>query len=112
MQAISTKYLGATDYRGSRIKATCEGGSVTVPYPYEARMGAEAHAVAALALCEKMGWAGTLIAGGTQTGYVFVFAASEPWNTFQSPITPAEADAITRKRLDAIQSEYQAARSA
>ena len=102
MQAISTKFLGATDSRGSRIKATCEGGSVTVSYPYEKRSGAEAHSVAALALCAKMGWAGTLIAGGTQTGYVFVFASSAPWDVFESPITQDEADAITRKRLDAI----------
>ncbi len=35
MQAIHTKYLPATDARGSRIKATCERGSITIPYPHE-----------------------------------------------------------------------------
>jgi hypothetical protein len=35
MQAIQTKYLSATDSKGSRIKATCERGSITIPYPYE-----------------------------------------------------------------------------
>jgi hypothetical protein len=35
MQAIQTKYLPATNTRGSRIKATCERGSITIPYPYE-----------------------------------------------------------------------------
>ncbi len=102
MKAISTKYLGATDFHGSRIKATCEGGSVVVPYPYEKREGVEAHSVAALALCVKMEWAGTLIAGGTQTGYVFVFEGSPGWDRFEATITQDEADAITRKRLDAI----------
>jgi hypothetical protein len=35
MQAIHTKYLPATNTRGSRIKATCERGSITIPYPHE-----------------------------------------------------------------------------
>lgn len=35
MQAIQTKYLPATNTRGSRIKAFCERGSITVPYPHE-----------------------------------------------------------------------------
>ena len=35
MQAIQTKYLPATNTRGSRIKATCERGSITIPYPYD-----------------------------------------------------------------------------
>jgi hypothetical protein len=35
MQAIRTKYLPATNSRGSRIKATCERGSITIPYPYD-----------------------------------------------------------------------------
>lgn len=33
MQAIITKYLPATDYKGSRIKASCERGSITITYP-------------------------------------------------------------------------------
>lgn len=35
MQAIHTKYLPCTNTLGSRIKATCERGSITIPYPYE-----------------------------------------------------------------------------
>lgn len=41
MQAIKTKYLGATNTRGARIKATCDAGSVTVSWDYE--LGAEAN---------------------------------------------------------------------
>lgn len=29
-QAISTKYIGPTNYRSARVKASCEAGSVTV----------------------------------------------------------------------------------
>lgn len=35
MQAIQTKYLPATNTRGSRIKATCERGSITIDYPHD-----------------------------------------------------------------------------
>jgi hypothetical protein len=35
MQAIQTKYLPATNTLGSRIKAKCGRGSITIPYPYE-----------------------------------------------------------------------------
>ena len=35
MQSIQTKYLPPTDTKGARIKATCERGTRTIPYPYE-----------------------------------------------------------------------------
>lgn len=53
MQAITTKYLPATDSRGSRIKATCSSGSVTTPYPY-GRSGQAVHRAAAEALVAKL----------------------------------------------------------
>lgn len=31
MQAIITKYIPATNTRGTRIKATCSPGSITIP---------------------------------------------------------------------------------
>jgi len=34
MQAIQTKYLGPTNHRGSRVKATCAAGSVIVSWDY------------------------------------------------------------------------------
>jgi len=71
-QAISTKYLGPTDHRGSRIKATCEAGSLTLPYDY-ALNTANNHAAVGVALARKLGWTGTLSIGGTKAGYVLVF---------------------------------------
>lgn len=103
MQAIMTKYLGPTDYRGSRIKAYTESGqTLTIDYPHERNMGADAHSVAALALVKRLGWRGDLIAGATDTGYVFVFADSE---RYPSPVTDEDYDRaqdLTRRRIDAI----------
>ena len=52
MQAIQTKYLPATNYRGSRVKATCERGSITIPFPYD-KSGDAIHREAALQLLER-----------------------------------------------------------
>jgi hypothetical protein len=75
MKAITTKYIGPTNYKGARIKATAEGGlQVTVPYDYAGSTESRHHE-AAVALCNKMKWSGCerLIGGGTEKGYVWVF---------------------------------------
>lgn len=74
--AIETKYISATNTKGSRIKAACDGMSVTIPYDYS-KYDVSAHFAAVVALkekhkldaweIEKMYW------GGTKKGYVFVF---------------------------------------
>ena len=72
-QAIETRYLGPTNTKGGRIKATAWGGSVTVPYDH-ALNTEDAHKAAADALIAKMGWNGTYAQGGNAkgTGYYFV----------------------------------------
>ncbi len=78
MNAITTRYIGATNYRGSRIKAIAGNGqTITIGYPHEFS-GEECFAQAALALCRKLGWDDQkyhvgLIGGHTKDGYVFVF---------------------------------------
>jgi hypothetical protein len=77
MQAIITKYFGPTNSRGSRIKATCAAGSVTISYPYELS-GQACHRAAADALVQMMGWNdahyGGLLGGQLPSGdYAFVF---------------------------------------
>lgn len=52
MQAILTKYLPATNCKGSRIKATCDRGSITVSYPHELS-GEAVHVYAADKLIER-----------------------------------------------------------
>jgi hypothetical protein len=74
-QAITTKYIGATNTRGSRVKAT-SGGGLTLTIPYDHSLDTfDAHLKAAVALARKYKWIESendLVAGGTKTGYVFV----------------------------------------
>ena len=76
MKAIRTHYVGPSKVRGSRIIATAEGGprphKVIVPYNHGSD---NPHRDAAVALCRKLGWAGTLVEGGLPDGscaFVFV----------------------------------------
>jgi hypothetical protein len=79
MQAIQVKFLGPTNIRGSRYKATCASGSITLGVDHALHLEQNA-ARAAVALCNKLGWSGLpygdeLIVGGLPNGsYVFVFA--------------------------------------
>jgi hypothetical protein len=77
MKAIITKYHGPTNSRGSRISASDEDGNrVTVSYDHASH---DPHRLAAIALCKKMGWTGTLIEGGLgNKGNVYVWAQGEP----------------------------------
>lgn len=72
-QAIETRYLGPTNTKGGRIKATAWAGSITVPYDH-ALDAQDNHKAAALTLIDKMGWQGTFAQGGNAkgNGYVFV----------------------------------------
>jgi hypothetical protein len=72
MQAITTKYHGATNMRGSRVSATTASGiRLTIPYDGELDIS-EAHRVVALALVRQLGWSGRWEGGETKTGYAFV----------------------------------------
>ncbi len=72
-QAIETKYLGATNAKGGRIKATAWAGSVTIGYDYALDAQGN-HKAAADALITKLGWTGTFAQGGNVkgNGYYFV----------------------------------------
>jgi hypothetical protein len=77
MQAIETRYIGPTDFRGSRIKAVCEAGSLTVAYD-DALDSTENHDAAARRLIFRLGWddakRGAWYRGATlnSRGYVYV----------------------------------------
>lgn len=72
-QAIETKYLGATNTKGGRIKATAWAGSITVPYDHALDVQ-DNHAAAQLALRHKLGWQGKYAQGANikGDGYYFV----------------------------------------
>lgn len=72
-QAIETRYLGPTNTKGGRVKATAWAGSVTVPYDHALDVQ-DNHRAAQLALRHKLGWQGKFAQGGNVKGdgYVFV----------------------------------------
>jgi hypothetical protein len=73
MIAILTKYLGPTDTKGSRYKAyTSNGQSITLDADHRKDYDLN-HDAAAKALCQKMGWKGSLVRGGIETGFAYVF---------------------------------------
>ncbi len=79
MQAIVTKFHGATNVRGSRMSATYDGGRVFMGYdsglsPYGN------HKAVAQKLCDKLGWEGRYEGGGMSDGryaWVYVPTAEE-----------------------------------
>ena len=73
MKAIETKYLGPTNFRGSRIKVT-DGDNSMILGMNDALDVDDNHDQAALAFFNDLGWHGKLIRGGTKRGYVYVFA--------------------------------------
>ena len=72
--SIYTRYLPATNSRGSRIKAATgmdyPGHTATVGYNY-ALSGADVHWQAAKKVADQLNWHGEYIAGTTKDGYVF-----------------------------------------
>jgi hypothetical protein len=55
MQAIRTKYHGATDTKSSRISAQCEAGRIYVSYDHALNIAGN-HKAACDALVKKLGW--------------------------------------------------------
>ena len=77
MKAITTRYLGPTNYRGSRIVASDEDGHrAFVSYLCERSLD-QNHDAAAISLCKKMAWYGTLVRGRIEHGNVYVFVEDD-----------------------------------
>lgn len=71
-QAIQVKYLGPTNYLGSRYKATAAAGSITIGADSALTIVGN-HVAAANALCDKFGWPKDMVYGRLADGsYVFV----------------------------------------
>ncbi len=77
MKAITTKFHGPTNVKGSRYSATDSDNNRVILSTDHALNSDKNHARAARALCDKMGWKGELIGGGTKDGMAWVFAKSE-----------------------------------
>jgi len=72
-RAITVKYLCATNTRGSRLVAKDEEGHKVILNKDLSLSNDDAYKEAAIALCNKMGWKGTLAGGWAKDGAVFVF---------------------------------------
>lgn len=57
MQAITTRYIGPTDFRGSRVKASCQARVLILPWDHALGIE-ENHDAAARALVLALGWRG------------------------------------------------------
>jgi hypothetical protein len=66
-QGIETRYLGPTNSRPGRIKATAWGGNITVQYDHALSIEGN-HRAAAMALAAKLGWRDTAPAEAWATG--------------------------------------------
>ncbi len=77
MQSIITRYLGPTNHRGARIRATTASGQALTVQINHSYSDGRCHAEAALELCKRLEWSGELVSGGTREGYVFVFVSGD-----------------------------------
>jgi len=71
-QAITTRWHGPTNTRDTRVKATCQAGSITLAWDHNLGI-AENHILAAEALLRRLQWTGTYHGGVLPNGdYAFV----------------------------------------
>ena len=75
-QAIVTKYLGPSNHRGARVKATAQAGSITLPWD-DARDVDENHAASVMALAAKYNWGTAWIGGGSPDGTSYVWVCTD-----------------------------------
>jgi hypothetical protein len=81
MQAITTKYLGPTNVRGSRVKATCHAKSIILTWD-DALNASDNHTKAAQTLAEQMGWDGQWYGGGCPDGKTDAFVLVNDYQAF------------------------------
>ena len=73
MQAIQVKTLPCTEKLPTRVKAWCASGSIIIS-TYWIPDNVNRHGFTAKALCEKLGWTGSLLSGDLPNGDTcFVF---------------------------------------
>ena len=85
MQSIQTKFVGPTNSHGTRVRAKCDAGSITVVWD-DALGEKQNHALAAMALVRQLGWTyeagyhGNWLAGSINVmDYVFVYSQSDAY---------------------------------
>ena len=99
MQTITTKYIGPTERRCSRIKVTHSGNYTSMIMRYDHALNAEEnYIVAAKLLAERLNWDGQFIGGHTKDGLVFVDARP----VYDFTVTSKAPKLTTTKSIDEI----------
>jgi len=73
-QAIITKYIGPTNFRGARVQAKCDAKTIYVPWDHALDVE-ENHFRAAEKLLLHLKWNGEWMGGSLKNEYVFVNTA-------------------------------------
>lgn len=97
-QAIVTKFFGPTNSKGSRIKASCEAGSIWFEYNHRYNSD-QNHMLAVLSLLRKLGWKGWWTVGGTPTGCVAVDHSGDWENGFEVSVSDNSGRPLTFRDL-------------
>jgi hypothetical protein len=89
-QAIETRYFGPSNFRGARVKAIAEAGSMTLHWDHALNVD-ENHRKVAEALAAKYGWVGEFygeLVGGALPGrgYAFVFRGRDERHIAESEV--------------------------
>jgi hypothetical protein len=82
MQAITTKYIGPTNFKGSRVKAACQAKSITLSWD-DSLNASDNHTLAARTLAEQMGWDGQWYGGGCPDGRHDCFVLVNDYQAFE-----------------------------
>lgn len=105
-QGITTRFLGPSNVKGSRYKATARPGkgfSLTMPADHALNYE-DNHAKAAQALAAKLGWDGLWVCGGSpdERGYIFVHSGSSylPFNGSKIKLEHVGRELFGREGVD------------
>lgn len=77
LQAITTKYLAPTNFKGARVKAECAAGAIVVNWDHDLNPE-QMHERAAMALVKKVGWQNIIEGGHMKDGrYCWILKGSK-----------------------------------
>lgn len=97
MQAITVKFYGPTNATGSKYVARSASG-VSASVQSDDALSADANRdAAALALCKKLGWSGSMVSGGLNSKGDTVYVFVTPGNRVVAYPAKATMDRIVRE---------------
>lgn len=85
MQAIETRWLGPTNFRGDRVVARCDAKRIIVPWDYS-KNPEKNHRAAARRLIAELEWFGSWVSGsipGSPGDYVHVYVKPHDGHDYQ-----------------------------